>query len=375
MANVLSVVWYKVLPAKFGGQKGIACFNEFLSAHHNIVCTCSCNNQPSGKEPYKVLPVLPASRTQVINPFAWRKIISIAKKENCSHVIIEHCYYGLLGIFLKHFYSKKLIVHSHNIEYLRFRTIGKWWWFILRLLEKRTHRAADLNLFKTKEDLDYAAAYFGLNPSACIVVPYGLMLSAVPSPEKKTAARLIVSRQHHIQQAAKIILFNGTLDYEPNANAVRLIVNTLVPLLLQKNNTAFKVIVCGRNIYSGFEDLQQLKHECYINAGLVEDIEPYFLAADVFINPVLEGGGIKVKVMEALAYNVPVVSTESGARGISLQLAGEKLKLVKDGDWEEFCRQIILQSDNRTDTPEDFFNQYHWSEIIKPVAERINELK
>ena len=38
MANVLSIVSYKIFPAKFGGQKGIANFNEYFSKYHKLYC-------------------------------------------------------------------------------------------------------------------------------------------------------------------------------------------------------------------------------------------------------------------------------------------------------------------------------------------------
>lgn len=41
MSKILSIVWYKVLPPVFGGQKGIAGFNKHLAKHHPLVCLCS----------------------------------------------------------------------------------------------------------------------------------------------------------------------------------------------------------------------------------------------------------------------------------------------------------------------------------------------
>ena len=46
MANVLSIVSYKIFPAKFGGQKGIASFNEYFSKYHNLYCVTVEDNKP-----------------------------------------------------------------------------------------------------------------------------------------------------------------------------------------------------------------------------------------------------------------------------------------------------------------------------------------
>ena len=50
------------------------------------------------------------------------------------------------------------------------------------------------------------------------------------------------------------------------------------------------------------------------------------MGADVFINPITSGGGIKVKIMEALSYGLPVVSTVHGAKGIDKTVTGRQLR-------------------------------------------------
>lgn len=47
MANVLSLVSYKIFPAKLGGQKGIAFFNKYFSEYHNLICVTVKDNDPT----------------------------------------------------------------------------------------------------------------------------------------------------------------------------------------------------------------------------------------------------------------------------------------------------------------------------------------
>src|SRR5690606_11031220 len=127
----------------------IAEFNQYLSGYHKLYCLCSKNNEPSGKESYDVLPLLPNNKGQIVSPPAWNIINRKIRQLGITHIILEHSYYGLAGVFLKKTLPVKLVVHAHNIESKRFRELGKWWWQILWFLEKFTHRKADLNLFKT----------------------------------------------------------------------------------------------------------------------------------------------------------------------------------------------------------------------------------
>jgi glycosyltransferase involved in cell wall biosynthesis len=267
-----------------------------------------------------------------------------------------------------------LIVHAHNIEATRFREIGKWWWSLLWMLEKYTFRAADLILFKTPEDLEFARDRFGIKAHQCMIVPYGLTRDAIPPVAERQAAAAAIRQQYDIAPDEKIILFSGTLDYAPNANALALIVDTLIPMLVSMTDRPFRVIACGRILDPSYHGLLELNHHHYTYAGLVDKLQPYLLAADVFINPVSEGGGIKVKTMEALSYNLPVVSTTHSARGINTALTGEKLRVAQDGDWENFCRLILESWDDRTDTPAGFFQEYHWSGIVRPLAEKLEAL-
>jgi glycosyltransferase involved in cell wall biosynthesis len=374
MANILSLVWYKVLPAKFGGQKGVALFNQYVGKHHHIVCLCSSNNEPGGDEGFTVINELPDSKWQFADPFLHKKISRIIVEHKITHLVLEHCYHGINGIRLARKHGLKLIVHSHNIEYERFRNMHKWWWRALYLLEKRTHQAADLSMFKTENDLKLAIESFQLDHGKCMVVPHGIVRADTPDAALRMKSRRILENSYGIPFNTKIIYFNGTLDYEPNALALKEIVEKIIPALGSKTSQAFMVMVTGRLIFSSYDYVKKLSHPCYLYAGEVEDISAYFSGADIFINPVATGGGIKVKLMEALSYGLPVISYASGAVGVDQALTGNALTVVADRDVDRLAQEVI---DHWNDCPvldTDFFRKYHWQEVSKQAAERIRLL-
>jgi polysaccharide biosynthesis protein PslH len=374
MTKVLSVVWYKVLPARFGGQKGIAQFNQHLSRYFPLICICSANNQPRGDESYSIIPELPTTRFQVLNFLAWKRIIREIKKEQITHLILEHCYYGLLGIQVKKQFQKLLIVHSHNIEYMRFRKMGKPWWPFLYWLEKKTHRAADLSLFKTQADIDFAVSHFNIDPVKCLLVPFGLENKKFPDDKERSDARVHICTKHQISPQTRILLFMGTLDYEPNAEAVRKIVRQIIPGIRRITAEPFMIIVCGRLVDRAYFDLLKLYDDNYLYAGFVDDISPYFLAANMFINPVTTGGGIKVKLIEALSYGIPVITSENGATGVDMNTTGSQMVITKNNDIESFCKNIVNNWDRPASIPADFLEKYQWEKIVYDVAQRINKL-
>ena len=193
--RVLSIAWYKILPAKYGGQKGIALFNNELAKHFPLITLCSQNNEQFGEVPYKLIPGLPVSKWQFLSPSAWKKIQRTASKENVTHIILEHPYHGIAAIRARKQTPAKLIVHSHNIESLRFKQLGKWWWRFLAHYEKWVHRCADLNLFKTDSDQHWAINHFGLNIEKCMVVPYG---TTVFPFSDNSHLRSILQKRHSI---------------------------------------------------------------------------------------------------------------------------------------------------------------------------------
>jgi glycosyltransferase involved in cell wall biosynthesis len=222
--------------------------------------------------------------------------------------------------------------------------------------------------------MDYAREHFGVTAAQCMVIPFGLSRETIPTEKEKLLAAKLIRQKYDIAPDEKILLFSGTLDYAPNANALALIVDTLIPMLASMTDRPFRVIACGRILDPSYRGLLELNHDHYTYAGLVENLHPYLLAADVFLNPVSEGGGIKVKTMEALSYNLPVVSTSHSARGINMSLTGTRLRVAPDENWEAFCRLILEALDDRSSTPEAFFRQYYWPSVIRPLAEKIETL-
>src|SRR5687768_12835629 len=310
MANVLSLVSYKIFPAKLGGQKGIALFNKYLSAFHTLICVTVVANDPAHAS-YKLLNILSDSRSRYVNVFYFFTIKRIIKKYHISHLIIEHPYYGWLAVWLKKFCNINLIVHSHNIEALRFKSVGKWWWHILWNYEKYIHQQADHSFCISEEDRQYMIRHFNLKPEKCTVITYGIEWNELPGVKEKTEAKIFLRNKYSLSQNTILYLFNGTLDYLPNLTAVKNILKNINPVV-QSFDIDYRIIICGKNLPAEMNDLRPYADKNIIYAGFVDDIRIYFKGVDVFINPLTDGGGIKTKLVEALGYDLNVVSTING---------------------------------------------------------------
>ncbi|MEO6252353.1 MAG: glycosyltransferase family 4 protein [Ferruginibacter sp.] len=370
-AKILSLVSYKFLPPDMGGQKGIAFFNRYLSKHTNLSCVTIQENDQFLAEHYPIKNILSNSRLRYVNPFYFFTLSRMIREEKITHLVLEHPYYGWLGVLLKWFCKVKLVIHSHNIESLRFKTMNKWWWGILWHYEKWTHTNADRNFFIQENDRNYAIANFKLDPQLCTVITYGFELSEAPAVADKQLAREQICKTHGITGPEKILLFNGTLGYKPNLDALDIILEKINPLLLAENNFKYKIIICGNKLPVQYGGLAAYKEKNIIYAGFVDDINLYFKGSDLFINPVIDGGGIKTKVVEALGYDLSVISTASGAIGIPVEITAGKLEIVADNAWNEFARQIIALNTGKG-IPPVYFEHFYWGNIAAKAAALIN---
>jgi glycosyltransferase involved in cell wall biosynthesis len=207
-----------------------------------------------------------------------------------------------------------------------------------------------------------------------MVVPFGIERTDVPGAEERKKCHRVLEQKHGIAPGTKIVLFNGTLDYEPNALALVHIVQHIIPELERITGGSFIVLVTGRIEYREYRYLRELSHPRYTYAGSVDDIDTYFMGADIFINPLVKGGGVKVKLVEALSFGLPVVSYQSGARGIEKDITGDNLTIVSDGNIEKFAASIAANWDHQGILPTTFFSKYSWQSITREVAKRIEQL-
>ncbi|HRN56204.1 MAG TPA: glycosyltransferase family 4 protein [Agriterribacter sp.] len=371
MINVLSIVSYRFLPALMGGEKNISIFNNYISKRVNLSCVTVKKVEVPDQPAYEILPLLSNSILRYINPFYFFILRKIILQKKVSHVILEHPYYGWLGIALQKWLGIKLIIHSHNIESLRFKSFGKWWWRLLWLYEKTVHRQANMNFFITREDMDYAITHFKLAPQKCTVVTYGVKFSTPPTPQEKAMARTTICTSHRINPSDLLLFYTGTLYYQPNLKGLDIILDEISPLL-QQNGIAYTILICGGHLPERYHNLEAYKGKNIIYAGFVKEIDMYFKAADIFMNPISGGGGIKTKLVEALAGNSAAVSFASGAFGVPAELTGGKLIVVADGDSAGFF-EAIQQSATllQQGIPADFYDHFYWGNIVQKAYQHI----
>jgi glycosyltransferase involved in cell wall biosynthesis len=225
------------------------------------------------------------------------------------------------------------VLDAHNALWLLYKRLWKtmsqgphrWLlgrdWRLLKSYEGRLVREFDAVLavsYKDKAVLQEAAG----KPVDIVVIPIAIDTDEVTVVEREAEPRHIL----HI----------GTMYWPPNIDAVKWFVHQVYPLIRQQRPDVQFDVIGAR---PPAELLALNNAGLGINVtGYVKDSTPYLQRAAVMVVPLLAGGGMRVKILNALAEGIPIVSTTLGYEGIKVT-TGQDI-LVGDTS-KEFAAQVM----------------------------------
>jgi glycosyltransferase involved in cell wall biosynthesis len=137
------------------------------------------------------------------------------------------------------------------------------------------------------------------------------------------------------------LVFTGGMSYAPNADGARWFLERVFPLVLRGRPDA-RITFVGKDPPQSLLALARPGQVVF--TGRVDDVRPFAHKAHVFVVPLRSGGGTRLKILEALAMNLPLVSTRVGAEGLDLS-AGEDLLLADEP--QEFADAVLALANDR----------------------------
>jgi glycosyltransferase involved in cell wall biosynthesis len=126
-------------------------------------------------------------------------------------------------------------------------------------------------------------------------------------------------------QDPKRILLLGSLDYRPNIDAVDIMLDQVLPRVLAREPDA-RLCIVGRSPSERLT-MRVKRHPGVELHADVADVRPFLAKSGVLVVPLRVGGGSRLKILEALAAGLPVVSTRVGAEGLDL-VPGRHLEIA-----------------------------------------------
>lgn len=116
---------------------------------------------------------------------------------------------------------------------------------------------------------------------------------------------------------SRCILYLGALDWRPNLDALDLLLNPIFPAVRARIPEA-RLVIVGRKPPDSLRKRVATTVGAELHAD-VPDVRPFMSACTVMAVPLRIGGGSRLKILEALAAGLPVVSTRIGAEGLCLR--------------------------------------------------------
>ena len=168
------------------------------------------------------------------------------------------------------------------------------------------------------------------------------------------------------------ILTMGTLYYPPNADGIRWFIRDVFPLV-QRVLPNVKLTVIGKNPPKDFLHTAEESNGHITITGYVSELDPYFAASTMMVIPVRAGGGMRVRILEAFARAMPVVTTTVGLEGIDAESSSDVL--VADTP-EDFSRSVVelltnkdLQMKLSTNGRRLAVQKYDWQVVLSKMKE------
>jgi len=246
-------------------------------------------------------------------------------------VFVDHF---LMFQYVPESFEGRIVLHEHNAEYVMWRRFA----------------AVENNLFRKVAAITESVRIRAYEARICershavLAAPNDIeALTSIGIPRNKFIEtlhlgdeRLLLFPEIIFNKTQPYLLYVGSLDWEANRDGLLWFLKEVWPLVAAKH-VGIQCIIIGRN--PGSEIALEVSRLAGVELlGFVDDLEPYYAQARVFIAPLRFGSGIKVKVINALCRGLPVVTTSVGAEGLHVEsghemfIADSPVEMAKDID-------------------------------------------
>lgn len=154
----------------------------------------------------------------------------------------------------------------------------------------------------------------------------------------------VKNNQWDFKKSVNTILFVGSASHYPNKEAVLWIIQKFAPLLSEKDLN-INIEICGMSL-DQFDSYYIPENVIFLGRVSDQELEFKFLTSRIFISPIVLGSGIKMKVLEAASYGIPILSTLESINGIDF--LEKNLNIFSRAD-EDFVIKFLSNYFNDSD--------------------------
>jgi glycosyltransferase involved in cell wall biosynthesis len=241
----------------------------------------------------------------------------------------------------------------------------------VKLIENRAAHAVDQLWVCSSREAELMERLYH-PPCSIHVVPNGVDVSVYDGID---AAQTACPQSSTV--AAKTLVFPAMFAYEPNRLAAAFLIKEVFPRLTNVFSDC-RLLLPGS--WPTAQMLDAAKNESRIVVtGVVPDMRPYLAAASAMVVPLFQGSGTRMKILEAFAARLPVISTSKGAEGLDVE---NEIHLLIAETAEEFvaCLQRLwndptLASKLTENGLQLVKRDYSWEAATRRISVAMNEVR
>lgn len=167
------------------------------------------------------------------------------------------------------------------------------------------------------------------------------------------------------------VVFTGNMAYPPNVNGALYLIKQIMPKVWAQKS-ATRVVIAGANpAYS----LRTLASERVIITGWVDDIRDYYAGSRVFVAPMQIGTGLQNKVLEAMAMQLPCISSPLANKALKASEGKEILIGRNAADYAQHILSLLSDPDQQESLGLNGYKfviqRYNWKNTTSKLSKLI----
>lgn len=389
---ILTLTHMYPYPATDGGK--IVTYNTLKYMHNkgikNILITFSESNQKTElddvAEVYtiekdtrnniwqafkNIISSMPYNMYKYKDNYVIKKIDEIVKNNKIDVIYIDHLHMAIYANYIKKKYPNiPLVLRQHNVE---------------TTIMERFYKNNNNFIIKNYAYIQYLKLK---KYESKIVDKFDLVLMLTEDDKKRMnkmcknknikviPAGVDIERYYprHDLYESNSIVFLGAMNWLPNEDGMIWFIENVFDKILSKNKST-KLYIVGKNPSN---KIKELAHDNIIVTGFVDDDREYIAKSSVFIVPLRIGGGMRIKILNAMAMEKCIVSTSIGAEGINV--INQKEILIED-EASKLAKIIIKAMDDDKLNKEIGKNarkkieeKYSWTAVTKKIEQELKKL-
>ena len=377
-------------PPNTGGRVGVWKRIEYLSKRNEIYLFTIIDNEDEKKYYTEMLnwckEVYMFERCSTFRTLAyslfypypgasrWSTKIRNQVEEMCSRIHPDYVFVDgphMMGTLKKNvLLEQNIVLNQHNIEHLSLKSIGQGTSNILKKIlyyltsmqmkryEKCIYLKRNVNLytFVSSSDKEYFEKKYQLFNT--LLVPVGAEINF-----------------SDIKPGVHSIIFVAKMSYQSNEDGAVWLLEKIWDKIHSLVKDA-KLYLVGKDPSNRLKEIA-LQHEGVVITGTVDSIEEYYDKTNLVVVPILAGGGVKVKLLEALGHGKIVVTTKKGIEGTDIENGKHLISTDDETKFIETCVEILNNPNSfekmHISSMKKMRNDYSWESVINAFEKVLRE--